>query len=361
MGVIERAARLAAPAALTLFAALGAVQSGRSVFVAGLAGFVVVAVGAVIVWRALTGWPLLAGLAVAAAGIVVLGNHDPSNVGWFGICVIAGWAAFGAPPPLAVAAGTCLSGVFVVEWLVLSDESGWGPWVAGTVFTTVACMFARRQRELVEQLREAQAGLAEQARAAERNRIAREVHDVIGHSLTVSLLHVSSARLALEHEPEEAMAALVEAERLGRQSLAEVRQVVGMMREDGAAGSGPLPGAGQIEDLVESVRRAETPVELEIVGEPASLTSTSGLAVYRILQEALTNVARHAPGAATTVRVVIDGSQTHLTVDSAGASGPARPDAHGILSMRERAEALGGRLSAGPGGPGWRVEAVLPR
>src|SRR6185437_12005903 len=94
----------------------------------------------------------------------------------------------------------------------------------------VGCTFGRRQRDLLVQLREAQAGLAQRAQAEERNRIAREMHDVIAHTLTVSLLHVSSARLALADDPDEAARALAEAERLGRESLEEVRHAVGLMR-----------------------------------------------------------------------------------------------------------------------------------
>ena len=104
---------------------------------------------------------------------------------------------------------------------------GGAAWIAGTTFSAFGCLLARRERDLVQQLRIAQAGLADRVRAEERNRIARELHDVIAHSLTVSLLHVSSARLAVEEDPGEAGQALAEAERLGRECLAEVRQVVG--------------------------------------------------------------------------------------------------------------------------------------
>lgn len=358
--MIERAARLAAPAVVALFVVIGAVSNSRPILVTLVLGVVVVASGLVVVERQLEGWPLVVALAIPTAALAVACHANPANLGWFGICIVAGGAALRAPAVAAVVASLALIGVFVVEWTLLSDESGWAAWIAGTAFTTVACIFARRQRDLLEQLREAQAGLADRARVEERNRIAREVHDVIGHSLTVSLMHVSSARLALEHEPEEARAALQEAERLGRQSLAEVRHVVGLMHESGTAGASPLPGVDQIADLVESVRRAGTPVDLEVVGETGSLTGTGGLTLYRILQEALTNVARHAAGAPTTVRVEVAEGETRLTVDSAGAAGPARPGALGIVSMQERAESLGGRLSAGPGGAGWRVEAVLP-
>jgi signal transduction histidine kinase len=221
----------------------------------------------------------------------------------------------------------------------------------------------RRQRELLEQLRAAQAGLAEQARSEERTRIARDMHDVVGHALTVSLLHLSSARLMLDESPEEAKASLAEAERLGRRSLVEVRHALGALRADEPSSLAPTPDAGQIGDLVDSFRRAGTPVNWEVAGDLATLSATAGLTVYRILQEALTNVVRHAPRATARVRIALDADGTRLTVDNAGAGAGHRgeiPVGTGLLGMRERAEALGGRLTAGPTPEGWRVEAVLP-
>ena len=94
-----------------------------------------------------------------------------------------------------------LGAILVSEWIQQTDEPGWAAWLVGTAFTVVACTFARRLRMTVEQLREAQHQLAERSRAEERNRIAAEVHDVVGHALTVSLLHIGSARLALDEEP----------------------------------------------------------------------------------------------------------------------------------------------------------------
>jgi len=347
-------------AALALFVGIGAVLSDRSPPV--VVGCLVVAVATVVVLlvRSAEGWPLTAGIAAVTLAVVVLGSGSPTNLGWFALCVLAGWCALQAGTPQAVVLVAGMVVLLVWQWILVSEDGGWGAWIAGTIFTGVVGVLARRQAELVEELREAQSGLADRARAEERNRIARELHDVIGHSLTVSLLHVSSARLAVAEEPAAALASLEEAERLGRQSLAEVRQVVGLMRADGRTGVTPMPGADQIETLVESVRRAGTPVELQVMGSTAALTATAGLAAYRILQESLTNAARHAPGAATVVRVEVGATETRLTVDSAGAPGAERPGALGILSMRERSEALGGRLSAGPLGSGWRVEAVLP-
>ncbi len=230
---------------------------------------------------------------------------------------------------------------------------GWAAWIAGTVFTVVFALMARRQGQLIDELRAAQAGLADRARVEERNRIARELHDVIGHALTVSQLHVSSARLAVEEDPTQAVASLVEAERLGLQSLREVRQAVGLLREDGdPSATTPLPGAEQLPTLVDGFRRAGVDISYEVVGEPARLPATVAITVYRILQEALTNVARHAAGAATRVRIEVDPAQTVLTVDSMGEAGVNNHGGIGLSTMKERAEVLGGDLAAGPYRPG---------
>ena len=226
---------------------------------------------------------------------------------------------------------------------------------------------------LLRQLRQAQAGLAEQARTQERNRIARELHDVIGHTLTVSLLHVQGARLAVQHDPADAERALAEAERLGRECLAEVRTTVGMLREDDPAGGpgagplpAPLPGAGTLPALVEQFRSAGADVSLTVQGDVTRLPATTGLAAYRIVQEALTNAVKHAPGSPTEVRLTVSPGEVTLTADSqappgpGGGTGTGLGTGLGLLSMRERAESLGGSCEAGPGGRGWLVRATLP-
>ena len=230
----------------------------------------------------------------------------------------------------------------------------------------MAGLLVRRERGLVAELRAAQAGLADRARAEERNRIARELHDVIAHSLTVTLLHVSSARMALRFAPEEAERALVEAERLGRETLDEVRSTVGLLHSDGAGRTGegaaaPLPGLAGVPALVDRFRSAGADAALRLDGDPDGVPATVGLAVYRIVQEALTNAAKHAPGAPVTVEVAIADDVT-VTVGSAGRPGAGRGQGTGLGldSMRERAESLGGELQAGPDGAGWSVGAVLP-
>ena len=293
-------------------------------------------------------------------GIAVLGHEQSSNLGWFGFCVIAGWMAIATPVRQSLTLAGALVALLIGQWFNETSEPGWGAWISGTVFTATACVFARQQRLLVVQLREAQAGLADRARTEERNRIAGEMHDVIGHALTVSLLHVSSARLSLDDDdPAEARESLAEAERLAQQSLAEVRAAVGLMRADSTATS-PMPGADDVVGLVESFRRAGTTVELAVDGDLATLGATRGLAVYRIVQESLTNATRHAAGTPVSVRIATGAGDTTVTVTSAGAPDPTAREGAGLLGMRERAEALGGRLLAGAWQGGWRVEAVLP-
>ncbi|MGH3197333.1 MAG: sensor histidine kinase [Streptosporangiaceae bacterium] len=251
----------------------------------------------------------------------------------------------------------------MVEWLVVKADPGWGAWLAGVTLTVAFGLLVRHERDLLRQLRQAQAGLAEQARTQERNRIARELHDVIGHTLTVSLLHVQSARLAVEHDPADAARALAEAERLGRECLAEVRTTVGMLRQDSPTDStgstAPLPGADGLPTLVEQFRSAGADVTLTVEGDTGALPATTGLAIYRILQEALTNAVKHAPGSATEVRLAVSPGEVTLTADSQAV--PGTGTGLGVVSMRERAESLGGSCEAAPGGRGWLVRATLPR
>ena len=353
-------ARWAALAVFAVVTAAGAswLNPSAPVAVAGAVVAVGAAVPLVLGWR-----PVLAYAAVATAGIAMLGHGMSSNVGWFTVCLLACWCVLAGRRLEAVAywAGTML--LFAAEWLWVRSDPGWGAWLAGVTLATAFSVLIRHDRDLLRQLRRAQAGLAEQARAQERNRIARELHDVIGHTLTVSLLHVQSARLTVEHDPADAARALAEAERLGRECLAEVRTTVGMLREDDAADrTAPLPGAAGLPALVEQYRSAGADVTLTVEGDPAGLPATTGLAVYRIAQEALTNAAKHAPGAPTEVRLLVSPDEVTLTADNRAVPGKSAITGTGlgVVSMRERAESVGGTCEAGPGGRGWLVRARLP-
>ena len=302
---------------------------------------------------------MLPGATLCAAAIAVLADGSSSNVAWFGICLLAGWCALTAPPLAALCYWAGATLLLVGETLFGIPDPGWSAWLIGTAFAVVACYFTQRQRELVEQLRAAQAGLAQQARAEERNRIARELHDVIAHSLTVSLLHVSAARLAVADDPADAERALAEAERLGRASLDEVRHAVGLLRDpDHADPTVPLPGSIDVPALLSGFRAAGARIDVRTDGDLAELPATLGLATYRILQEALTNASKHAPAAPIAVRISVDTTAVRLDVDSAGPPGTGH--GLGLIGMRERATAVGGRCTAGPGGSGWLVHAELP-
>ena len=364
-GLTESLAGRARWAAIVVFAAVtaaGAIWLNPTAPVA-VAG-AIVAVGAAI--PLVLGWrPVLIYVTAATAGIAMLGHGMSSNIGWFGVCLLTGWCVLAGSRREALAywAGTML--LFAAEWLWVQPDPGWGAWLAGVTLTAAFSVLIRRDRDLLRRLRQAQAGLAERARAQERNRIARELHDVIGHTLTVSLLHVQSARLAVEHDPADAARALAEAERLGRECLAEVRTTVGMLREDDAADrTAPLPGAGGLPALVEQFRSAGADVTLAVEGDVAGLPATTGLAVYRIAQEALTNAAKHAPGAPTEVRLTVSPREATLTADTrpVPARGPGADAGPGLgmVSMRERAESVGGSCEAAPGGRGWLVRARLP-
>jgi signal transduction histidine kinase len=303
--------------------------------------------------------PLLAYAAVATAGVAVLADGASTDVGWIAVCLIAVWCALTGERRDALLYWAGVLILFGVEWLWINADPGWGAWIAGVTLSVLLGLLVRQQIDLVAQLREAQAGLADRARAEERNRIGRELHDVIAHTLTVSLLHITSARLAVEHDPADAARALAEAERLGRESLDEVRLAVGMLHQDGDSGrTTPLPSVDGLPALVERFRSAGADVTLTIDGDTSRLHATTGLAIYRILQEALTNAVKHAPGSPTAVRLTVDRTAARLAVDSAAK--PGTGSGLGVISMRERAESLGGSCEAGPGGRGWLVAARLP-
>jgi signal transduction histidine kinase len=305
--------------------------------------------------------PLLLYAVISGAGISVVGANSSANPVWFAMLLIGGWCALAGGRRAGGPYWIAMMALFIIEWTWISPDAGWGAWLAGGTFTSLAALLVRHQLGLVAQLRAAQVGLAAKARAEERNRISRDLHDVIAHTLTVSLLHVMSARLAVEHDPADAARALAEAERLGRESLAEVRQVVGLLRADGDAASAPgapLPGIEGLSALVERFRSAGANVTLSVDGDTGRLPATVGLALYRILQEALTNVVKHAPGAPATARLTVSALAVTLEVDSLGP--PGTGTGHGVLSMRERAESLGGHCEAGPSGAGWLVRASVP-
>lgn len=237
-------------------------------------------------------------------------------------------------------------------------------WIMPVGLAVMTGGFIRSMMRALTQLSVAQEALAHQAASDERRRIAREIHDVVAHSLTVTMLHLTAARLAVARGASgEATDALEEAERAGRQSLADVRRTVGLLRTGAGRlpdSEAPMPLAVDVVTLVDEYRDAGLGVELVVDGDLATVEPGVGLALYRIVQESLANVARHAPGATVAVSVRTADPARVAVRSRGGRTTVGGPPGSGITGMRERAEALGGRCSAGPDGDcGWVVEAVL--
>jgi signal transduction histidine kinase len=198
--------------------------------------------------------------------------------------------------------------------------------------------------------------------ALERGRIAREMHDIVAHSLSVVITLADAATLSITSDPAQAADAMHHASAVGRQALGDMRTMIGVLRtEDLGVELGPQPDVGQLGDLFERVRATGLAVTMDVVGEPFALGAATELTVYRILQEALTNTIKHA--SATTVHVVLRYAHPLIELsvvdDGHGAASPG-PGGHGIEGMCERAGLHGGSLSAGPSpGHGWVVSATL--
>ncbi|MFT4136355.1 sensor histidine kinase [Microbacterium sp.] len=364
IGIRARLARaapvVAAPTAITVLTAAGAVQTHREPLVAVALCALAIATSAALVWSDAKGMPLIVGLAVLAAGVTLACWGDPRNLGWFGACVIAGWAALVLPTRWAIAVGAALAAEFAVMLAVVSREPGWVTWMFGVALTCGAFVFVRRQRELVARLHAAQAELAERARTDERHRIAREMHDFVGHSLTVALLHLGSARLALDDDLDAARTALAEAETATRDSLDDVRAAVGLMRSTDNNVAPPAPGIADVPDLVDSYRNAGADVHLDVRGTPARVTASRSLTAYRVVQESLTNAVRHGNGGPIGVRIDATADHTRITVRNCCSTPAQHRSGTGIAAMNERLAAVGGTLSSGPAPGGWLVEAVIP-
>ncbi|MEU8894910.1 histidine kinase [Nocardia sp. NPDC048505] len=219
------------------------------------------------------------------------------------------------------------------------------------------------QRRFLYQEREYQAVRSVRAAEEERRRIAREVHDVIAHSLSITLLHLTAARHALhtDRDVDEAVDALVDAERLGRQAMADIRRTVGLL-DAGPANRNAEPGVADIADLVDDFARAGLGVDYAAEGDLAAVTATVGLALYRIGQESLANIVKHADGATATVRLTVGAAEATLLVRNSLPLGLSdRGDSGmGLSGMRQRAALLDGDVAAGPDDDGWSVYARIP-
>ncbi|MBJ7329882.1 MAG: sensor histidine kinase [Solirubrobacteraceae bacterium] len=285
-------------------------------------------------------------VSVYAAGMAsafLLGNLRDEVQGRLGLVIAAGASAIIVvnQPDHATSDIVAIPAVFVLAWLAglaLRERSVQAEDAEERV------RFAERERETVARI----------AVAEERARIARELHDIVAHSISVMVLQVGAVRHRLPDDRAEHATALQRVEQTGRTALNEMRRLLGAMRlEDDDAELAPQPGLEHLEMLLEEVRRAGLPVELEVDGAPVPLPGAIDLSAYRIVQEGLTNTLKHAD--AGRARVVLRYGADEFGIDvSDDGRGNARsgPVGHGLIGVRERVKIFGGDMSAGAGEDG---------
>ncbi|MFI1978441.1 sensor histidine kinase [Streptomyces wedmorensis] len=311
--------------------------------------------------RAAASLGLLGVMALCGLGAYAAGAPTAATVMWIVVSVMAMQRL-----PLAVGLATV---AVLVPGFVEADETG----IFGAAVTTAAVLLAGYSLRLDAEARGAgfqllaQERLAREAEAAsaalaERARIAREIHDVLAHSLSAQMVHLEVARLQIEAGAERAeiLKLVTSARSMAREGLAETRHALSALRGDMAP----------VEDYLRELAR-EDRAEVDVTGERRDLTAEASQAVRRVAQEALTNVRKHAPGARTRIRFAYGTHDVSLEIRDSGP--PRTPDGtgpgqglgssgsgYGLLGMRERAELLGGSLDAGPEGPGFTVRLRVP-
>jgi signal transduction histidine kinase len=329
----------------------------------------------------LCGW-LLTGSRHVAMGVWLLGGAScammlvaPGNGAVIGVIAAIVTAGMRLPVRQGAVAAAVLGPLFVMVDLWLNRDGG----PVGSAFLAIGLTFAylatssvrriRLEREraeaLLAELERTRAGEIERAALAERSRIAREIHDVLAHTLSSLAVQLEGTRLLLEQRPGDpaAVVAVERAHRLASEGLAEARRAVGALRGD------HLPGPDGLQRLVDEFgQETGTPSHFEVSGQPTVLGPEAQLALYRTAQEALTNVRKHAQAASSVdVRLSYAADGAELLVEDAVPVSIAESETngtngsgYGLVGMRERAELVGGTLEAGPLPTGYRVRLWLP-
>ena len=317
---------------------------------------VFLAVSAVAFVQWIVGAPANGDFAVLVA-LYSVGAHEQRR--WL-VAMAAGIAEIGAilaalrwaPPGATLKAFVLLTGTATAAWVIGVYTRTRRAYLASVLDRAAT---AERDRDQQAQI----------AVAAERTRIAREMHDIVAHSLSVMIALNDGAAAALRTAPGEAREAVQQASTVGRQALAEMHRLLAVLRADSVAGLAPLPGDAQLDDLITRVRSAGLTVELVVTGRPWASAPGAQLAVHRIVQEALTNVLKHAPGASQVV-VTLRYSDSDIDIevvnDDRDVRTPRRSSTGGLglTGMRERASVYGGQVQSGPERDGgWRVATRL--
>jgi len=295
--------------------------------------------------------------------LYTLAAYSPRRVSIWGLAVCLAGSAVG------IARWTTMGGRPLLDWLTVGAVLFAGPallaWVLGDSMRYRRAYYAGLEDRAarLEQERDAQARVAV---VAERARIARELHDVIAHNVSVMVVQADGASYTLATDPARAKEALAAISATGRQALAEMRRLLGVLRrEDDGTRSGltPQPGIGELGELLDQARIAGLPVSFSVEGVPRPLPGGAALTAYRIVQESLTNTRKHAGPVASASVVLRYSTDALVLAISDDGRGAAAPDGagHGLTGMRERVAVYGGSVVAGPRpGGGFEVVATLP-
>jgi signal transduction histidine kinase len=317
----------------------------------------------------------LALIAFCATAYMWLGEPAPF---WTVALVLATWAAVSAGHRLAtVLICGAFMGAFLVGGFILrighAAETDAPLWLTGWLIAAfVLGEVSRGRREYIAQVEQraidAERTREEEARrraGEERLRIARELHDVLAHSISVINVQAGVAVHLLDRQPDQARAALLTINEASKEAMRELRATLGLLRQsDDVDPRAPAPGLARLDELVDTARAAGLDVTVATTGEQEDLPPAADLAAYRIVQESLTNVNRHAGATHVALSIIHRPNEVELTIEDDGAgvtAGTRLRPGNGLLGMRERAAAVGGELDAGPlPGGGFRVRARLP-
>ncbi len=278
-----------------------------------------------------------------------VGREERIARSWWALVLVSVlWVAWVGLDPVNGQADAALSLVWLAPWVIA--------WLLGALVRSTAV--AAEQRRLTREQR------ASRAVAEERNRIARELHDVLGHSVSVMTVQASAVRRRLTPEQAAEREALESVETVGREALQEMRRMVGVLRQDSdRSDREPAPGLDQVERLAERFRAAGLPVEVTVTGDVRPLAPGLDLTAYRLVQEGLTNALRHATAAqhaAVSIEFADEALELSVRDDGEPLTTPAEAG-HGLLGLRERVSVYGGRLVARPrAGRGFELVATLP-
>jgi signal transduction histidine kinase len=347
----------------------GAVERGELDRPRALAAILVVVLSLPLLWRRTA--PVVTALLVLVA-LGALGNF-PAFPAWVTFLIVFySLGRYAAERRSAAAAFALLAATVLHDLLVQDPESITdlvGPWImlAGVWAIGRAVRVqgrqASRERERADRLAREREERARRAVAEERARMARELHDVVAHSVSLIAVQAQAVQRLLEGEERAAREGIDSIERVARQTATEMRRLLGILGSQGdGAARGPQPGIAGLGTLVERVRETGLEVHLRVDGQPVPLAAGLDLSAYRIVQEALTNVLKHARACRVEVVVRYAGDQLELEIEDDGQGGNQHQgDGRGLAGMRERAAVFGGELTAGPlPGQGFRVGARLP-